>query len=250
MRSSSFIIIFISLLTAVVALVLSLLYTGLKELHDENEAIFNKKSVLIAFQEELGNDVAVMKMSNDEVNEIFTNNIEQKVLDNTGRELTREEVESIGYPGGMAENVDLSREKKKPREKRLLPLYIYHGPNDKTLFIMPLKGNGLWDEVSANIAVSDDFNTIVGSSFDHVGETPGMGAEIKDNPKFRLSFVGKKLYDDDGTYRGIQLRKGGAVDKIHEVDGITAATMTGDGVNIMLRDGIKSYEAYFTKIKQ
>ena len=249
MRSSSFIILFISVLTAVVALVLSVLHTGLKELHDENEAIFNKKSVLFAIQEELGADVAVMKMSNEEINGIFEKSIEQKVLDNAGRELKKEEVESAGYPGGLAEHVDLSKEKKKPIGKRLLPLYIYHGTGEKTLYIMPLKGNGLWDEVSGNIAISDDMNTIVGTSFDHVGETPGMGAEIKDNPRFRLSFVGKKLYDQNGEYRSVQLVKGGARDPIHEVDGITAATLTGDGLNDMLKDGIRSYEPYFKTIK-
>lgn len=249
MRSSTFIIVFISLLTAVVAFVLSLLYTGLKDLHDENEAIFNKKSVLFSIQEELGEDVAVMKMANDEIQSIFDSSIDQKVVDINGKVLSSEEVEAAGYPGGMAENVDLSKEKKKPVEERLLPLYIYKGNQDNPLYIMTLKGNGLWDEVSGNIALKDDFRTVVGTSFDHVGETPGMGAEIKDNPNFRLSFVGKTIYNDNGDYTSIQLRKGGALNKQFEVDGITAATLTGDGVNLMLKNGIKSYEAYFNKLK-
>lgn len=249
MRSSTFIIIFISLLTGVVALVLSLMYTGLKDIHDENEAIFNKKSILFAIQEELGDDVAVMKMQNDEIAEIFNTSIEQIVLDATGKEVSLAEVESRGYPGGKAENVDLSKEKKKPLDERLLPLYIYTGKQENPLYIMPLKGNGLWDEVSGNIALDKDLNTIVGSSFDHVGETPGMGAEIKDNPNFRLSFVGKKLYDESGNYRSVQLVKGGASDPVHEIDGITAATLTGDGINIMLKNGIRNYEAYFKTLK-
>lgn len=249
MRSSTFIIVFISLLTAVVAFVLSLMYTGLKDLHDENEAIFNKKSILFSIQEELGDDVSVMKMSNEEVQDIFDANIEQVVVNSKGEVLSKEDVESAGYPGGMAENVDLTKERKKAVENRLLPLYIYNGNKDNPLYIMTLKGNGLWDEVSGNIALDDDFNTIVGSSFDHVGETPGMGAEIKDNPNFRKSFIGKTIYDENGKYTSVQLRKGGAVDKAHEVDGITAATLTGEGVNRMLKNGIESYEAYFNKLK-
>jgi Na+-transporting NADH:ubiquinone oxidoreductase subunit C len=248
-RSSTFIIIFISLLTAVVAFVLSLMYTGLKDLHDENEAIFNKKSILFAIQEELGEDVAVMQMTNDEIQAIFDSSIVQKVVDINGKEFSKEEIEAAGYLGGMAENVNLSKEKKKPIEERLLPLYIYEGNPDNPLYIMTLKGNGLWDEVSGNIALDDDFRTIVGSSFDHVGETPGMGAEIKDNPNFRLSFIGKTIYDENGNYTSVQLRKGGAINKTFEIDGITAATLTGDGINIMLDKGIKSYEAYFNKLK-
>lgn len=249
MRSSTFIIVFISLLTAVVAFVLSLMYTGLKDLHDENEAIFNKKSILFSIQEELGEDVAVMKMTNEEVQNIFDSSIEQVVVNAEGKVLSIEEVEAAGYPGGKAENVDLTKEKKKKGEDRLLPLYIYKGDKTNPLYIMTLKGNGLWDEVSGNIALDNDFKTIVGSSFDHVGETPGMGAEIKDNPNFRKSFIGKTIYDENGKYTSIQLRKGGAVDKQHEVDGITAATLTGEGVNRMLMNGIKSYEAYFNKLK-
>lgn len=248
MRNSTYILVFISLLTASVALVLSLMYTGLKEIHEENEAIFNKKSILFSIQEELGDNVAVLEMTNDQVSEIFNSDIEQLVVDFKGNIISQEKIISAGYVGGKAENVDLSKEKKKSIEDRFLPLYIYKG-KEKPLYIMTLKGSGLWDEVSGNIAISNDFNTIVGSSFDHVGETPGMGAEIKDNPNFRLSFVGKKIYDESGNYRSVQLKKGGASDPVHEIDGITAATLTGDGVNIMLKKGIKSYEAYFKTIK-
>lgn len=249
MRSSRFIIVFISLLTAVVALVLSFMYSGLKDMHDENEAIFNKKSILFAIQEKLGEDVAVMKMTNDEIAGIFESSIDQKVLDSDGNILTQEQVAEAGYPGGKAEDINLSKEKKKAVEERLLPLYIYKADPQNPIYIMPLKGNGLWDEVSGNIAIGNDLNTIVGASFDHVAETPGMGAEIKDNPNFRLQFIGKKLYDENGEYQSVQLVKGGIKDKDHQVDAITAATLTGDGLNVMLKKGIKGYEAYFENIK-
>jgi Na+-transporting NADH:ubiquinone oxidoreductase subunit C len=225
------------------------MFTGLKDKHEENEAIFNKKSILFSIQEKLEGDVDVMKLANQDVNDIFNESIEQLVVDYEGNVIPKEKVESSGYVGGMAENVDLSKERKKPWEERLLPLFIYRGKDQKPIYIMTLKGTGLWDEVSGNIALANDFNTIVGSSFDHVGETPGMGAEIKDNPAFRLAFVGKKLYDENGEYKSVLLKKGGASDPEHEVDGITAATLTGDGLNLMLNKGLKSYEAYFKTLK-
>ena len=81
-----------------------------------------------------------------------------------------------------------------------------------------------------------------------MGETPGLGAEIKDNPTFANNFKGKKIYKD-GEYVSINVRKGGARDKWHDVDGISGATVTADGVDEMLYRGIKYYEPYFEKAK-
>jgi Na+-transporting NADH:ubiquinone oxidoreductase subunit C len=87
-------------------------------------------------------------------------------------------------------------------------------------------------------------NTIVGASFDHAGETPGLGAEIKDNPKFSANFVGKKIFDEEGEYVSITARKGGAKDPMHDVDGITGATVTADGVTKMMKSGVIKYLPY------
>ncbi len=250
MRSSKFIIVFISLLTSVVALVLSILFTGLKDMHDENQVIFSKKSILLAIQEELG-DGSVLDMTNDQINEVFEKSIEQLVVNVKGEILDKKAVESEGYIGGLAEDVNLSKEKKKKLEDRLLPVYVYTGKKDNPIYIVTLKGSGLWDEISGNFAIASDLNTLVGASFDHVAETPGMGAEIKDNPNFRLRFVGKKIYDENGKYRSVKVIKGGVItEPDHEVDGITAATLTGAGVTTMLQKGIQSYEAYFKTIKK
>jgi Na+-transporting NADH:ubiquinone oxidoreductase subunit C len=87
-------------------------------------------------------------------------------------------------------------------------------------------------------------NTVAGVSFDHAGETPGLGAEIKDNAAWKAQFVGKKIYNDAGEFVSVTARKGGAIDKNHEVDGLSGATVTADGVTDMLYEGLKSYEPY------
>ena len=74
--------------------------------------------------------------------------------------------------------------------------------------LVSVRGSGLWDEIWGSIALEDDFNTITGATFDHKGETPGLGAEIKDNPKFPSQFVGKKIYDENGEYVSVQVKKG------------------------------------------
>ncbi len=236
-------------MTIVVALVLSLLATGLKPIHDKNEAIFNKKAILAAIETELGDNVKADKMPDEEVLKIFDNNITQTVIDINGEEVTAEFIESRGYKGGQAENIDMKKEKKREVDDRIFPVFIYENSGEK-FFIVSIRGNGLWDEIWGNIALKDDFKTIVGASFDHQGETPGLGAEIKDNPAFKKQFAGKSIYDATGNYTSVVVRKGGARNDKYEVDGISGATVTCDGVSDMLYDGIKYYEPYFKSQKK
>lgn len=250
MRSNQYTIFFVASMTAIVALVLSLMATGLKGIHDRNEAIFNKKAILSAIETELGEGVKAQKLSDDEVLSIFDNNIDQYVLDKDGNVLGSEEVEARGHKGGAAENVDMAKEKKKDPANRIFPLFVYKTQEGDAIYIVSVRGTGLWDEIWGNIAIRDDFETVVGASFDHKGETPGLGAEIKDNPAFSRQFEGKKLYDQNGNFTSVVVRKGGARNMRYEVDGISGATVTCDGVTDMLIEGIRYYQPYFNSVKK
>ena len=237
-------------MTVVVAFVLALMATGLKPIHDRNEAIFNKKAVLGAIETRLGEDVKAKDLPDDEVLVIFDEQIQQLVVDINGNPVSSDEVEGRGYKGGLAEHIDMKKEKKRNVEDRIFPVYIYTGDNGEKLYIVTVRGNGLWDEIWGNIALRDDFQTVVGASFDHQQETPGLGAEIKDNPSFGAQFEGKNLYDTDGTYTSVVVRKGGARNDRYEVDGISGATVTCDGVSKMLYDGLSYYHPYFESQKK
>lgn len=247
MNSSKYIIGFTALLTAIVALVLSLMYTGLKEKHRENELLFEKRAVLGSIQEKVGKDIS--KLKDNEVIDVFNNNIKQIVLDSKGNVLSAKDVEKLGYKGGKAENVIMKNEMRKPIEDRIIPLYIFKSKKGGEISIVKLFGKGLWDEISGYIALNSDMNTIVGASFDHKGETPGMGAEMKDNPKFSTQFKGKTIFDSSDKLVSINVRKGGAVDKNHDVDGITGATLTSNGITAMLKSSLENYEPYLRKQK-
>lgn len=236
-------------MTVVVAVLLAGLREFWKDRHERNEAIFNKKAVLVAIETKLGDDVKAVKLPDEEVISIFDNKITQVVVDYQGNPVSEEEVEARGYKGGKAEHVDMKKEKKKPDSERLFPVYIYEDGPDKT-YIISIRGSGLWDEIWGNIAIKDDFATIVGVSFDHQGETAGLGAEIKDDPSFARQFQGKKLYDDEGNYTSVVVKKGGIRNPQYEVDGISGATVTGNGVSDMLYDGIKNYMAYFETVSK
>ncbi|MCB0597465.1 MAG: NADH:ubiquinone reductase (Na(+)-transporting) subunit C, partial [Phaeodactylibacter sp.] len=135
-----------------------------------------------------------------------------------------------------------------PEAERRLPLYIYEHNGEK-FYILSVRGNGLWDEIWGNIALKSDGNTIAGAAFDHKGETPGLGAEIKDNPSFPAQFEGKKIYED-GQFVSVKVRKGGAKNKEHEVDAISGATVTSDGVTEMLYRGIEYYQPFLKEVRQ
>ena len=236
MYSTNYIVTFILILTATVAVALTGLREITKEKADLNKEIFEKRAILSAVEDHLPQKVK--QLSDDEVLQVFSG-IEQITLDMSGTPVDGDV---------QAEDIDMAKEKKKPESERMLPLFIYEKDGQK-YYIISVRGNGLWDEIWGNIALEGDLNTITGAAFDHTGETPGLGAEIKDNPSFARKFKGVKIYDD-GEFVSVKVRKGGAKDTDHEVDGISGATVTCDGVSEMMYRGIKYYEPFFQTLKQ
>lgn len=226
-------------MTVVVALALTGFREATKAKADQNEAIFNKRAVLGAVDNYLGmgEGVGANDLTDEQVLEIFNTRITQRVFDTEGN--PREDM--------MAENIDMAKEKKKPVDQRMLPLYVYEY-DGQTFYILSVRGNGLWDEIWGNIALESDVNTIAGASFDHKGETPGLGAEIKDNPAFARDFIGTEIFRN-GEFVSVTVRKGGARDETYEVDGISGATITADGVTEMMYSGIKLYLPYLNTIR-
>lgn len=235
MESTNYVVGFTLAMTVIVALTLSSLFYGTKDQVAQNADVFNKRAILSAISDKL--DKPVGDFSDQDVLSLFEEKMEQKVLDMNGDEVD----------GVMAEKVDMAKESKKPEENRQLPLFIYNAGGEK-VYIVAVRGSGLWDAIWGNVALQSDFTTVVGASFDHAGETPGLGAEIKDNPAFSKQFGGKKIYKE-GEFVSVGVIKGGAKNPAYEVDGLSGATVTADGVDEMLYRGIKYYEPYFGRAK-
>jgi Na+-transporting NADH:ubiquinone oxidoreductase subunit C len=160
------------------------------------------------------------------IKEIFVINTEGKHID-----------------GVDAFTVSLRAEQKKPLADQSLPVFIAVADNGDTLQIFPLEGKGLWGPIWGYVSLKDDMATIAGVTFDHKGETPGLGAEINTTP-FESQFLNKSLYED-GNFVSIQVLKGGArLDNRHEVDGISGGTITSKGLEEMVHDGLIKYEKY------
>jgi len=134
---------------------------------------------------------------------------------------------------------------------RKLPLFIGEKDGEK-FYIVPMRGVGLWDAIWGFVALKDDLKTVKGVFFDHKGETPGLGANIKE-PFFYQDFADEQIYNGN-QFKGIVVAKGNADPKNedkndNEVDAIAGATITGDGVTVMIKKDLAMYLPYFNTLK-
>ena len=102
-------------------------------------------------------------------------------------------------------------------------------------YIVKVSGVGLWGGIRGYIALDADKNTIYGVYFNHDSETPGLGAEIKEEP-FQHRFEGKKLREN-GEF--IRIVKG--IPEGNEVEAVSGATITSKGVEAMIANSFAPY---------
>lgn len=112
-----------------------------------------------------------------------------------------------------------------------LPVYRV---ND-SITVIPMQGKGLWGPIWGYFAIAPDGSTLIGANFDHKSETPGLGGEIT-TEKFKSQFSGK------------QIKKNGRLVPI-EVDAITGATKTSNGVKEMIDNTLEMYKPFFEKLE-
>ena len=109
--------------------------------------------------------------------------------------------------------------------------------NGQDIVVVSLKGMGLWGGISGYLAVDKD-NKVFGAYFNHESETAGLGAEIKDSQAWQEKFIGKKIFDENGNVILSVVKK---VDNPEsQVDCVTGATLTSNGVDAMLKDCLKN----------
>ena len=104
-----------------------------------------------------------------------------------------------------------------------------------------MKGMGLWGGISGFVSIhGDDTPTVYGAYFNHESETAGLGAEIKDSQAWQEKFIGKKVFVDGSDTHEVALSVVKKVDDpTTQVDCVTGATLTSNGVNDMIKAGLK-----------
>ena len=123
-------------------------------------------------------------------------------------------------------------------EKELDGQKIYECQIDgQNIRVASLKGMGLWGGISGYVAI-DKEGKVFGAYFNHESETAGLGAEIKDSQAWQEKFIGKKIFNDNGEVVLSVVKK--VDDPTTQVDCVTGATLTSNGVDAMLKEGLKN----------
>ena len=118
----------------------------------------------------------------------------------------------------------------------------------KQKYVVPVRGMGLWGPIWGYVALDEDKNTVYGAYFNHESETAGLGAEIKDSRTWQDQFRGKKVFAADGETVAIAVKKKADVKNPEsECDAVTGATLTSDGVSLMLQESFAKYKSFLKK---
>ena len=232
-ESNAYTIGFAIVIVVGVAVMLSGFSVLLKEKYESNVILDKKFQILGAVDKTANKSTA---------NAEFDSKVQSYIVNSKG--------EKKEVPPAEALNIEIRKELKKDPSDRNVPLYVYKG-TDGEKYILTLHGNGLWDFIYGFMALSDDWNTVSGVKFDHVGETPGLGAEITKD-WFQNNFIDEQIFNKSGEYVGIKVLKGKgnkANAEMHKVDGMSGATITGDGVEAMIDVSVENYLPFIKKAK-
>lgn len=209
-NSNAYIIAYSCAMVVIVAFLLAFVSSVLKERQDVNVALDKKKQILAALNiRDLGDADAEAKYGEVVLD---TENNKQAFLLN-----------SADYKAGNYK------------------VYECQVDGEKK-YVVPVYGMGLWGAIWGYVAVNADGNTVYGAYFNHDSETAGLGAEIKDSKAWQDKFAGKKIYGADGSAALKVVKSSELKNPESEVDGITGATLTSNGVSDMLQDGFKKYK--------
>lgn len=103
--------------------------------------------------------------------------------------------------------------------------YILEEDNAIKGYAFPFTGKGLWGSISGYIALTPDFNTILGLDFTAHSETPGLGGRI-DEDWFKDQFRNLDVSNTPAVV--FRPSEGG------NVDAITGATLTSKSVSVII----------------
>ena len=227
-NTNSYTIVYSAVLVIVVAFLLAFVFQALKPMQDANVALDKKKQILYSLNIR---DLASDQAYDNKYKEVV---LADQIIAADGS------VKAEGKQGGENDGFRLNSADYKAGR---LALYVCKVGGD-TKYVVPVYGMGLWGPISGYIAINSDKKTVFGAYFNHEGETAGLGAEIKDNVKWQEKFQKKNVFSADGSAVALSVAKN-VTDPTSQVDAVTGATLTSDGVTLMLHDCLSQYLNFF-----
>ena len=222
-NSNSYTIIYSIIIVILVAFLLAFVFQALKPMQDANVALDKKKQIL--------NSLNIRDLNNEEAAAKYQEVVlADEIIDEQGNVLEKGEQGGENY-GFKLNSADFKNGK--------LALFVCK-VDGQTKYVIPVYGMGLWGAINGYIAINADKSTVFGTYFNHESETAGLGAEIKDNRAWQNQFQGKKLFAQDPNKIALAVSKK-VEDPSTQVDGITGATLTSNGVTEMLQTCLGAY---------
>ena len=240
---NSYTIVFAIVMVIVVGSILAGFASGLKPMIKANERFEKQQNILYAMG--VNNNTGA-----NDVEFITTDVVEDEFAKYITRQIVIEGEQQTEDPEAYL--IDIKKEAAKakdPNYVRRLPVFI--GEKDgQEVYVVPVRGVGLWDAIWGFVAMDSNM-TVTGVYFDHKGETPGLGAEIKQR-YFMDDFAGESFLKD-GQFQTIEVAKGNNDAKNEDkndgqVDALAGATITGDGLSAMLKKDVKMYVPFFKSL--
>jgi Na+-transporting NADH:ubiquinone oxidoreductase subunit C len=135
------------------------------------------------------------------------------------------------------------------RRANLAPVYLLERQGKLLLVVLPVSGAGYQSTIRAMLALEPDLRTIAALTIIEQGETPGLGARIEDAP-WQALWAGKEALDENGDIIITVVR--GQATAPFEVDGITGATISSNGVSNMVRFwlGADGFGPFLERLRQ
>lgn len=129
------------------------------------------------------------------------------------------------------------------------PVYLLERAGTLELVLLPVSGTGYQSTIRAMLALETDLTTIAALTILEQNDTPGMGARIEE-PEWQALWAGKQISDESGAIV-IEVVRGQASGP-YQVDGISGATRTGNGVADMLRYwlGAHGFGPFLTRLSE
>lgn len=195
------------------------------------------------------------KLKGEQIDAMWAERVELRFIDTSGALITGAEHDQDGDGDLDQEDAEAARLSVKGTEAPppISSLYVRKDGERVGAMAIPVHGSGLWGPLSGYLALDPGATEVTGVTFFADKETPGLGAEIT-QPKFKDQFVGKKIVASDGKTQTIRVVKGAAADLCpddleHCVDGVSGATITARGVDVMIAKGLAIYDPYLQRVR-
>lgn len=230
----------------------------LRDRQEQNLVVDRQRNILDASGLALGEfGISAKELKPAQIDELYSR-VEERLVDlETGEYVTDLDVKTYS-PADAAKkeesSVDVSESDYKfgsNRREKVARIFVVKNPKTGEIaqVVLPVRGQGLWSTLYGYLALRDDLETVQGLTFYEHAETPGLGGEV-DNPNWKAQWVGLKAFNEDKSPALAVARGPAPAGSPHQVDGLSGATITSNGVTALVQfwTGPYGYQKYLEKL--